>query len=423
MKASRHVVFVVATGFLLILGAGTFRAQTNSVTQRVDSLFARWDTSSSPGCALAIIQDGTIVHAKGFGMADLERDVPITPETVFYVGSVAKQFTGFSVGLLANTGRLSLDDDVRKYIPELPRYGRSITVRHLLHHTGGFRDYGELVALAGRPQDSLVNNDDVIALLSRQRAPFFPAGEEYLYSNSGYSLLASVVARASGTPFSAFTRQQIFEPLGMTQSHFHDDLGKLIRRRAVAYRQTTSGEFLLDTPNNARLGQGGFYTTVLDLAKWDQNFYDGRIGGQDLIRQMQQMPASMKGIPGTLNPNEKGEYGFGIFTTLYRGVWAAEHGGGMGGYRADLIRFPSQRFSVACLCNLGSIDPSQLVREVADIYLAEALANALKSYRLILLRLSRFRLPSLSASPRRIWINTVASITATNSTRRTRSRS
>jgi CubicO group peptidase (beta-lactamase class C family) len=293
---------------------------------------------------------------------------------VFYAGSVAKQFTGFAVALLANEGRLALDDDVRRHIPELPRYDRPITIRHLLHHTGGLRDYGELTSLAGRPQESLATNDDVIDLLSRQRAPFFAAGSEYLYSNTGYNVLGSIVARASGMPFAAFTSQRIFQPLGMTDSRFNDDVDAVIRHRASAYRPRQSGGFSLDFPNNARVGQGGLYTTVLDLAKWDQNFYDAAVGGADLVRQMRRMPPEMQGIPGTLNPNETGsEYGFGIFSTKYRGLDVVQHGGGFGGYRATLIRFPAQRFSVALLCNLGTIDPAALVRAVADIYLSDQL--------------------------------------------------
>jgi CubicO group peptidase (beta-lactamase class C family) len=367
------VVAITVWCGLLVPVLGVAQPQRDAAAAHVDALFARWATPNSPGCALAVIRDGSIVYSNSYGAADLEHDVRISPDTVFYVGSLAKQFTGFAVGLLAKEGRLSLDDDVRKYLPTLPEYRRPITVRHLLHHTGGLRDYGELAMLAGRPPDSVATNDNVIDLLSRQRHPQFDAGTEWVYSNTGYVLLASIVERASGLPFPVFARQRIFEPLGMTSTRFHDDRGVLILRRAYAYRRGPSGNFLLDVHDSARLGAGGLYTTVRDLAKWDRNFYDGTVGGVDLIEQMHRMPA---GIPRTRNPNEQGaEYGFGIISMTYRGLRVVEHGGSMGGYRARLTRFPGQRFSVALLCNIGEVDPLALVRSMADIYLADQLGS------------------------------------------------
>jgi CubicO group peptidase (beta-lactamase class C family) len=363
----QRLIFSVLLLLLLLgsMGSRSLVAQSDERTAKVDKLFAQWDKSDSPGCALAVVNDGRIVYQRGYGMADLEQDVPITPASVFYVGSVSKQFTAFTVALLAQQGKLSLDDDVRKYIPELPNFGAPITIRHLVHHTSGLRDYYTLLDLAGRRGDEAFNNQDVLDIAVRQKELNFKPGTQFLYSNTGYGMLAVVVERVTKKKLSAFAEENIFAPLGMTESHFHDDLTRIVKRHVYAYAPKRGGGFQLDTPYVERSGAGGVFTTVEELFKWDQNFYDARVGGEALINQVQ--------TPGVLADGKPLDYAFGLRMTTYKGQRVVEHGGSLGGYRAQITRFPDQKFSVIALCNLGTINPGRLAYQVAEIYLADRL--------------------------------------------------
>jgi CubicO group peptidase (beta-lactamase class C family) len=327
-------------------------------TTRVDAVFADVAHPGSPGCALAVFRDGRIAYEHGYGMADLERDVPITPASVFYVGSLSKQFTAFAAALAAADGKLSLDDDVRKWIPELPDYGSRITVRHLVHHTSGLRDYNTLVDIAGGRNDEAFDNQTVLRIVKAQRALNFKPGDEYLYSNSGYVLLSLIVERATGTPLAAFAMARIFQPLGMSNTQFYDDVTRLVKKRAFAFDKSVSGEWLDNTPHSQRTGAGGVLTTVRDLLAWDNNVSEPRVGSRSLIAQIHQT--------GTLNSGKALAYAHGLQIGEYRGHKVVEHGGSLGGYRAHLMRFPDARTSVACLCNFGTSNPGARARRVAD---------------------------------------------------------
>jgi CubicO group peptidase (beta-lactamase class C family) len=355
----RASVAVVAVVWLA--GSGVAAVQP-SWSAAVDKVFAPWAAKDSPGCAVGVFQQGRIVFEKGYGMADLEHDVPIAPDTVFYAGSVSKQFTAMAAALAIQQGKLSADDPIRTYLPELPAYAGPITVRHLVHHTSGLRDYNTLLSIAGRRGDEAYDNPTVLRMTARQTALNFAPGAEYLYSNTGYTLLASVVERATGMPFGAFTDTYMFRPLGMRATHFGVDASRIVPKRASAYARGANGELRLDTPRNERAGAGGLYTTIRDLLHWDANFYDARVGGPQLIAQVQTTGRLSDGSPLT--------YAWGLQIGEYRGAAIVEHGGSLGGYRAHLTRFPAQRTSVAALCNLGSIAPSGLVRQVADAALA-----------------------------------------------------
>jgi len=332
----------------------------------IDKIFATWDTRDSPGCALGIYKDGAIVYERGYGMADLEHDIAIAPDTPFYVGSVSKQFTAFAAALAIQQGKVGLDAPIRTYLPELPDYAGTITVRQLVHHTSGLRDFYTLLSIAGRRQDELYDNPAVLRLAARQKALNFAPGSDYLYSNTGYALLAMLIGRATGTTFGAFVDANIFAPLGMSSSHVHDDDARLVKGRAYGYSRAASG-LRLDTPAGERVGAGGVFSTIRDLQKWDENFYTARVGGRALIEQVQ--------IPGKLNDGQPLTYAWGLQVGRYRGQPIVEHGGSLGGYRAHLIRFPERHVSVACLCNLGSIAPGALTRQVADVVLAAAFAE------------------------------------------------
>ena len=351
--------------FTLFAGQGGNQTQPQpSTAAQVDKLFETWNKTTSPGCALSVMKDGRIIYKRGYGMADLDHDVVITSSSVFHVASMSKQFTAASILLLAQEGKLALDDEARKYIPELPDFGVRITIRHLIHHISGLRDQWDLLGLAGwRYSLDLITDEDVLSVMSRQKDLNFRPGDRYLYCNTGYTLLAQIVKRVSGQSFRAFTTARIFEPLGMKNTHFRDDHAEIVKGMAYGYVPSFD-TFKLSITNFDTVGATSLLTTVEDLALWDENFYNPRVGSRQLISQMLE--------PGKLNNGEALDYAFGLTLGKYKGLNFVDHGGSDAGYRSDLIRFPDQHFSVACLCNL-SINPSQLARQVADIYLAKEL--------------------------------------------------
>lgn len=331
-------------------------------TDQVDVLFALWDKSDSPGCALAIIQNGKIIYKRGYGMANLELDVPISPQSVFYIGSVSKQFVSASIGLLAIQGKLDLDDNIRKYIPEIREYETPITVRHLIHHTSGVRDYLTLIGIAG-VDFGTYHEQDVLDLIARQKELNFKPGEEHLYSNSGYFLLSVIVHRASGKTQREFAGEFIFKPLDMKNSHFHDDYMQLIKNRATGYYPGRKGQYRNFISTFDNVGSGGLFTSIEDLLLWDQNFYTHKVGGKELYDLMH--------TKGKLNSGTELDYAFAIDLGNYKGLKTEEHGGALGGYKSALTRFPEHNFSVVILSNLSSVNPSSLAYRVADIYLGD----------------------------------------------------
>ncbi len=351
----------------VLLAVQALPADQETLESRADGVFAPWDSTSSPGCALAVIRDGGIVYSRGYGMANLEHAVAITPSTAFYAGSVSKQFVAASIALLAEEGALSLDDDIRKYVPEIPEYGQTITVRNLVHHTSGLRDYLTLMSLAGRNFADSASEEEVIALIARQKELNFEPGAEYLYSNTGYFLLAQIVKRASGKTLREYAEEKIFAPLNMTSSHFHDDLTMFVYKRAEGHLAGDDGDWELTRSRFALVGSGGLFTTVEDLFLWDQNFYENRLGkgGPELI--------DLVHTRGKLNDGEELDYAFGLTLGEYRGLKTVRHGGALGGYRSHLLRFPEERFSVAIACNLDQIDPGNLANRIAALYLEDEL--------------------------------------------------
>lgn len=334
-----------------------------SVTDRIDALFAEWDKPDSPGAALGIIHDGDLVYTRGYGMADLEHGVPIAPKSVFYIASVSKQFTAASIVLLALRGRISLDDDIRTYVPEIPRYEHSITVRHLIHHTSGLRDYLDLMALAGSDFTECFDIQDAVEILSRQEGVNFAPGEQYLYCNSGYVLLAEIVKRVTGTSLREFAETSIFRPLGMHHTLFDDDITRGVANRVISYRPGDNGDLQAWPKNFNAVGSGGLLTTVEDLYLWDQGIYEGTLGGQAFVDRML--------TPGTLNNGEELTYACGLVLGEYKGLKTVGHSGGMLGFRTEMMRFPEQRFTVICLCNLSTMTPRKLAERIADLYLVD----------------------------------------------------
>jgi CubicO group peptidase (beta-lactamase class C family) len=338
----------------------------SSLDSKVDALFARWNSLNTPGAAVAVIKDGIVVYRKGFGCAQLEYGIPITPSTVFHVASVSKQFTAMAVTMLEEAGRLSADDDIRKYLPELHDFGRTITIRNLLNHTSGFRDQWDLLVLSGWRMDDVITQDQIMDRLRRQRELNFPPGTRYLYSNSGYTLLAEIVSRVSGRPFTDWTRANIFEPLGMTSTHFHIDNNEIVKNRAYSYDGDPERGFRKSVLNYANVGATSLFTTVEDMANWLRNFEDKRVGGAAVLDRM-----LTKGVLADGSEVSFGEisYARGLEIGAYRGLKTFGHSGGDAGFRSQVVYFPEERFGVAIFSNLGSFDPGALCLRIADIYL------------------------------------------------------
>ena len=331
---------------------------------RVDALFSAW-TDSTPGCAVGVSQDGSILLERAYGMADLEHGVPNLRDTIFEAGSVSKQFTAAAVLLLAEDGKLSLDDSVRRYIPELPEHAAAITIRQMLHHTSGLRDWGNVAWIGGWPRGTRVHtHDHVLDILARQEALNFAPGTRWSYSNSGYNLAAMLVSRVAGEPFAEFTRKRIFEPLGMARTSWRDDFTRVVRDRAVAYAKIED-RYASDMPFENIHGNGGLLTTVGDLLRWNGNFTTRKVGGPEFVRTMQ--------APGRVSSGEETGYGFGLGEVRYQGLQEFRHSGTTASYRSFLARFPEPHLSVAVLCNAGDSTPRQVLHAVADLYLGDRL--------------------------------------------------
>lgn len=333
------------------------------LSQKVDELFASLDKKDSPGCAVGIIKDGKIIYKRGYGMANLDYNIPITSETVFNVASMSKQFTAMGIAMLAEQGKISLEDNIRKYIPEIPEYENPITIRHLVYHTSGIRDYTELIELSDNRIENIHTDKDILNILARQKQLNFKPGERHIYNNSGYVLMGLIVERVSGKTFGNFQKEFIFEPLRMKESRFYDDRSMIVKNRATGYFSREGDKFGARASLWDRVGDGGLLTTVEDLFLWDQNFYNPKVGNSELIKQLTS--------PGNLNNNQKIEYAFGLEPVSYKGLPVIMHGGGVRGFRAQMYRFPEQKFSVICLCNNGTVSPTQKVEQIADIYLAD----------------------------------------------------
>lgn len=332
--------------------------------EKVDAIFARW-TATTPGCTVGVATGGKTVLTKAYGMADLERNVPNKADSIFEAGSVSKQFTAAAVMLLARDGKLSIDDPVRKYIPELPDYKTPLTIRHMLNHTSGLRDWGNVAAIEGWPRGSRVHTHaHVLEIAGRQKALNFAPGTRWSYSNSGYNLAAILVARVSGMSFAEFTRKRIFEPLGMTRTSWRDDHTRVVKDRAIAYSPAPGGfgGFRTDMAFENVHGNGGLLTTVGDLLMWNENFEKHVVGDAAFAAEQQQ--------PGRFNDKRAHGYAMGLFLETYKGLSEVSHGGATAGYRAFLARYPAQKVSVAVLCNAGNANPAQHAHSVADLYLA-----------------------------------------------------
>ena len=342
----------------------------SSPEKKIAQLFCNYAHNDSPGAAIAVIRNGEIQYEKGFGMANLEYDIPITPSTIFHIASVSKQFTAFAILLLEKEGKLSLDDDIRMYIPEVPDFGKKITLRNLANHTSGLRDQWNLLALAGWRLDDVITTEHILKLVSKQKELNFNPGDEFVYCNTGYTLLAEVVARVSGKSFQEFTEEHIFKPLQMTNTLFYVDHEGIVKNRAYSYKRDKDC-YKKSVLNYANAGATSLFTTVEDLSLWALNFENPVVGNQDIFSKMIQK--------AVLNTCDTVDYGLGLGVGKYKGLNLISHSGGDAGYRTFLGRFPDQNFSVIVFSNHASCDPGTLALKVADIYLKDELKTEEKA--------------------------------------------
>ncbi|MBN2265220.1 MAG: serine hydrolase [Candidatus Aminicenantes bacterium] len=339
------------------------KAPEPTIEEKVDRVFERFNRSDTPGAVVGVAVGGKPVLVRAYGMANLEYGLRIRPDTIFESGSLAKQFTAAAVALLCQDGKLSLDDPVRKHVPELPDFGTPILVRHLLNHTSGLRSQWPLMALSGRPTGLVVHTiGEILELVGRLKELNFEPGDEFLYCNTGYTLLGVIVARVSGKSLDAFCQERLFEPLGMDRTEWRDDFTEIVPDRAPAYGRRRDGTFYTNMSFTNVIGNGGLLTTVGDLLVWNENLDNPRVGGRALVEQLE--------TRGRLNDGFEIEYAQGLNVTTYKGVREISHGGSTAGYQTFLARFPDERLSIAVLSNVSGSNPSRLAHQVAEIYLA-----------------------------------------------------
>lgn len=367
------VVSLLLAAMFTVLATSAVADESKPLTGQIDAVFAKFDKPDSPGCAVAVVKDGQVIHNRGYGIANLDYGLPIKSDSVFYMASVSKQFTAACIALLAQDGKLSLDDPIQKHIPEIPEYeGGPITVRHLVHHTSGLRDYLMLMVLARRNHGDVHTSGDILKLIARQKKTNFRPGEKYLYSNSGYFLMAEIVERVSGRSIREYADEKIFQPLGMHDTHFHDDHTQVVKNRVISYMPRGDGYQVSYLANFDQVGSGGLLSTLDDMLKWDRNFEKNRVGSDGFLKLMTTL--------GKLNDGSELDYAFGLSLGEYKGLSTVGHGGSMMGFRTQLLRFPEERVSVIVLSNLGTTNPGTLARQVADLVLADEVRAALEPY-------------------------------------------
>ncbi|MGN6438060.1 MAG: serine hydrolase domain-containing protein [Agriterribacter sp.] len=333
----------------------------DSTAQRIDKIFSLWNNPQTPGVAIGVVRNDSLIYAKGYGMANLEYSIPISPETIFHMASVSKQFAAYSIVLLARQGRLKLEDDVRQYLPWFPDLKEKITIRHLLNHTSGIRDQWQLLAISGTRLDDVITQEHIVKILSRQRALNFKPGDKYFYSNSGYTMLAEIVKSVTGKTLRQFTDSAIFKPLGMKQTHFHDDYMEIEKNRAYSYYRKSMLSFANSVLSYSNAGATSLFTNINDLAKWATNFYKPVAGTAADIEQLVQN--------GKLNDGTEIDYALGIMNDTYKGYRQYSHSGGDAGYRTYFAVFPELKMGFMVFSNLGEVNTYEKAYQLVDIFI------------------------------------------------------
>ena len=327
----------------------------------VDELFQGWEGKNSPGFAVSVGVDGEVIFAKGYGSANLEYDIPIVPSTIFNIASVSKQFTAFAILLLEQAGKLSLDDEIHQYVPELPDFGFPIKIEHLIHHTSGLRDHWELVALSGWGLDDVMTQERLRKITMRQRALNFQPASKYSYSNPGYLILGEIIKKLSGGTFPEFMENNIFKPLKMNNTYSLDEYDVIVKNRAYSYKKDGENGFKNMPCNSSAVGPGNLLTTVEDLAKWGDNFTSFKVGGKELIDRMLERY--------TLNNGETIPYACGVNVEEYKGIKIIHHGGTIAGFKSNILCLPEHNMTISLLSNLSSFQPAYYSYKLAEIFL------------------------------------------------------
>ena len=328
------------------------------IERRIDEIFIAYN-NSTPGAAVGILQDGEFIYKRSFGMASLEHNIPITSKSVFQIASISKQFTTMAIILLEQEEKLSIDDDIRMYLPEVPDFGATITIRNLGNHTSGLREVGDLLRMIGWRSRDLTTTGDILKMVSMQKELNFEPGSQYIYCNTGFLLLALIVERVSGTPFREFVEERIFKPLEMNDSFVHDNVSDVVNNIAYAYTVRRGGGFGWSIPNFESFGSTSVRTTLEDFAKWERNFRHKKIGGEDGIAKLL--------TKGKFNNGEENYYAFGIWHEEYRGMKGIRHTGSHAGYRVNFVMYPEYGISTILLGNVTSVDRQGMPNLMADI--------------------------------------------------------
>jgi len=356
--------------FLFFL-AGTIKiaaqAIPDTIIQKIDNLFKQWNTDKSPGCAIGIVRNDSLIYAKGYGMANMEYGIAITPETIFHMASVSKQFTAFSILLLAKQGKLKLDDDIHTYLPWFPDLKEKITIRQLLNHTSGIRDQWQLLAIAGTRIDDVITQEHIVKVLSQQQALNFKPGAQFSYSNSGFTMLAEIVKSVSKQTLRQFTDSAIFKPLGMGSTHFHDDYTEIVKNRAYSYSRDFPVRFTNSILSYSNAGATSLFTNIRDMSKWVMNFYNHQLGDQAIIEQLTQK--------SKLNNGASQNYALGIVADTYKGWREYQHSGGDAGFRTYVTVFPDLRMGFIVFSNLGDVNTNDKANQLADLFIKDTTAK------------------------------------------------
>jgi CubicO group peptidase (beta-lactamase class C family) len=359
------VVFLVT---LLTIPQSWGQAVPDSIRTKLDNLFSPWNNTNSPGWAIGIVRNDSLIYAKGYGMANLEYSIPITPETIFHMASVSKQFTAYSIVLLARQGKLKLDDDIHKYLTWFPDLKEKITIRQLLNHTSGIRDQWQLLAIAGTRLDDVITQEQIIKVLSKQQALNFKPGEQWNYSNSGFTILAEIVKSITGQSLRKFTDSAIFKPLGMKNTHFHDDYTEIEKNRAYSYQRENPFKFSNSVLSYSNAGATSLFTNINDLSKWVMNFYNPVVGSQADIEQLVQK--------GKLNSGVELNYALGISSDKYNGWKQYSHSGGDAGFRTYLTVFPELKMGFFVFSNLGDVNVYEKTYSMANLFINDTTVKA-----------------------------------------------
>jgi len=370
MNAIRTLILFLISNLLVSVGT-LAQALPDTTISKINKLFTLWDKKNSPGCAVAIVRNDSILFAKGYGMANLEYDIPIEPQTIFHMASISKQFTAFAIVLLAKQGKLQLDDDIHKYLSWFPDLKEKITIRNLLNHTSGIRDQWQLLAISGTRLDDVITQEHIIKILSKQQALNFKPGEQYSYSNSGFTMLAEIVRSVTGQSLRQFTDSAIFKPLGMANTHFHDDYEEIVKNRSYSYYKTDSVHFANSILSYSNAGATSLFTNLNDMSKWIMNFYTHKVGDQKDIDQLTQK--------GKLNSGKQLSYALGIVSDTYNGWRQFSHGGADAGYRTSLAVFPDLKMGIAVFSNLGDVNAGRKLYQVADLFIPDTTKHKLAS--------------------------------------------